>query len=384
MWNWLEKTPYSWGFMLRVLLKASLLFVLINVVFVLAQPLPLLGKKSVYGWLVPYRDRLPYGENPAAYNLSTNNLETMFATHALNRPKSSDEFRVMVIGDSATWGILLDNSDTTTGKLNALNLTMDDGRVVRAYNVGHPIMSVTKDLLLLEYAQQYQADLVVWLVTLESLPYSEQLKPPIVQNNAPRIRDLIARYALALDAQNSDLVDNTFLDNTFVGQRRPIADWLRLQLYGISWATTGIDQVYGDFTPRSNDFAESDFPNGLDAWYGFNSDTPFSTQDIALDVIRAGHTMMGDVPILLVNEPIFVADGENSDIRTNFWYPKWAYDRYRELLIAESATQEWQFLDVWNTIAPSEFTDSPVHLTPQGSQALAQAIADAMMNQVFN
>ena len=36
--------------------------------------------------------------------------------------------------------------------------------------------------------------------------------------------------------------DPTFWDRTLIGARRPLADLLRLQLYGVLWAATGIDQ----------------------------------------------------------------------------------------------------------------------------------------------
>ena len=97
--------------------------------------------------------------------------------------------------------------------------------------------------MLLDEAMQYQPDQIVWLVTLQSFPRDQQLYPPIVQNNAARVRDLIARYDLQLDPHDSRFVDPDFFGKTIIGQRRALADWLRLQLYGFSWAATGIDQV---------------------------------------------------------------------------------------------------------------------------------------------
>jgi hypothetical protein len=34
------------------------------------------------------------------------------------------------------------------------------------------------------------------------------------------------------------------LDRTLIGQRRNLADLIRLQIYGVLWAATGIDQYY--------------------------------------------------------------------------------------------------------------------------------------------
>ena len=92
----------------------------------------------------------------------------MLAAHELARPKAADEFRVLLIGDSGTWGWFLDNRDTLAGQLNALGMRSADGRRVVVYNLGYPVMSLTKDLLLLDLALEYDADLVLWPVTLQS------------------------------------------------------------------------------------------------------------------------------------------------------------------------------------------------------------------------
>jgi hypothetical protein len=103
---------------------------------------------------------------------------------------------------------------------------------VVAYNLGYPIMALSKDVLILEEALNYQPDLIVWPVTLESFPRLKQLFPSIVQNNAPRVRSLIDRYQLDLDPNDPRFVDPDFLGRTIVGQRRNLADWLRLQALG--------------------------------------------------------------------------------------------------------------------------------------------------------
>jgi hypothetical protein len=227
--------------------------------------------------------------------------------------------------------------------------------------------------MLMEYAvMRFQPDLIVWLVTLESLPDREQLDPPLLHHNAARVRDLIARYRLDLDPADPRLIDLSFLERTLVGQRRALADWWRLQAYGIAWANTGIDQLYPEYTPRRNDFDEDT------AWKGFDIGSEFDQSDLAFETLTAAHTLAGDnaVPLLLVNEPIYIADGENSDLRYNFWYPRWAYDRYRVLMDERGRENDWNYLDLWDSIASDQFTDSPVHLTPEGSQQLSNYIRD--------
>jgi hypothetical protein len=370
-WAWLTQYSYSWRFFIRVFVKAIILFVLANLIFALTDPLPVIGRVSIYNWLVPGRDRLPYWESNESYNLGLNSLEAMFSSHKVSLPKEQDEYRVIVVGDSSVWGILLNNSDTLTGNLNKAKIKIGDKRLV-AYNIGHPVMSITKDLMLLEYALQYQPDLIVWPVTLEAMPYPKQLDAPLAQNNPERIRSLINRFGLNLDVHDSRFVDLDFWGRTIVGQRRALADWWRLQLYGIDWATTGIDQVNGPYTPRSNDL-EADVN-----WHGFTEDKSFQAGDIALDVLKAGQKLAGQTPMIIINEPIFVANGKNSDVRYNFWYPKWAYDHYRDWMSQLAQTDHWNYVDVWDSIAPEEFTDSPVHLTPNGSRQLSILVSKAI------
>ncbi|MCA0453217.1 MAG: SGNH/GDSL hydrolase family protein [Chloroflexi bacterium] len=368
-WEWLTESRYTLLFVVRVFIKAIVLFIAANLIFAIVDPIPLIGQISIYNLFVPGRERLPYGESSAAYNLSLNSLEAMFSSHTVSRKKADNEFRVLVMGDSSVWGVLLDNLDTLTGKLNAASLDIR-GKQAEFYNLGHPIMSATKDLMLMDYGMRYQPDLIMWLVTLESLPYPKQIEAPLVQNNAARVQPLIERYQLQLDVNDARFVQRDFWGRTLVGQRRALADWWRLQLYGINWAATGIDQLYKDYEPRSNDL-DTDI-----SWQGFTEANELKENTLATDIIKAGTQVVGDIPLIIVNEPIFVADGVNSDLRYNFWYPKWAYDRYRAIMQELAAQNGWHYIDLWDAISPSEFTDSPVHLTPQGSAQLGTLLGD--------
>ena len=356
---------------MRVVVKALVLFFLLNILFALLNPMGWIGRVSIYNWLVPGRARLPYGENDAAYNLSTNNLEAMFASHVIAQPKPADEYRVVLIGDSATWGILLRPEETLAGVLNTEAYQLTDGRQVHTYNLGHPILSLTKDLLLLDEAMSHDPDMIIWLVTLQSFPPEKQTLPPLVQANTERIHKLSEQFGLVLADSVERPAEQDFLDRTIVGQRRELADWVRLQAFGMMWGITGLDQLYpDDYTQRRNDFDEDM------SWQ--NYDEP-ATLSLAVDVIAAGHARVGDVPLLLINEPIFIGDGENSDLRYNFWYPRWAYDAYREQLASEAEVNGWWYVDLWDVIESTEFTDSPVHLTPIGSRQLGQLVSELIV-----
>ncbi len=358
----------------RIILKAAILFVVLNLLFAVLRPLPFLGSISLYNTLFPGRERLPYGENPAeSYNLSLNNLPAMFASHTISQPKAADEFRVVLIGDSGTWGWFLENEETLAGQLNGMGLEMENGRNIKVYNLGYPIMSLSKDVLLLNEAMAHDPDLILWPVTLESFVPHKQLTHPLLQNNPAQMRQLIADNNLNLDPHDPQFVEPDFWQSTIIGQRRSLADLLRLQQLGISWGATSIDQAI----PAEIPLRKSDFDTNI-SWQGFDEPTELSTDDLAFDALSAGMTIAGDVPILLINEPIFVSDGENSDLHYDAWYPRWAYDQYRDLLTRQAAVNNWQFLDLWNAIPPEEFTDSPVHLTPDGTLIFANRLAQEL------
>ena len=75
---------------------------------------------------------------------------------------------------------------------------------------------------------------------------------------------------------------------------------------------------------------------------------------------------------------MYVSDGENSDARYNAFYPRWAYDQYREMLAETATTEGWKYVDLWDAIPPEEFTDTPVHLTPRGVGIVADLLAEIL------
>ena len=349
-----------------VLLKATLLFVLFNFVFILINKIPL-GKLSLYNSIFPGRQRFPFGETRESYNLSLFNLDAMFTSHILaGTQKTPAEYRVLLIGDSSVWGTLLTPEETLAGQLNAIRFQAC-GRTVQAYNLGYPTISLTKDLLILDQAKGYQPDMVIWLTTLEAFPNNKQLTSPIVANNAERVKELINKYQLSMNPNDQALVNASKWDQTFVSQRRAVADLLRLQIYGALWASTGIDQVY----PKNYERAQTD----LEADEDFHELTSLHDA-LALDVLDAGMTI---APLtLLVNEPMLISNGLNSDIRYNFFYPRWAYDDYRQILAEHVAARHWRYFDLWDLVSSDQFTNSAIHLTPAGETLLANKIASAI------
>ena len=367
----------DWRSIARIIIKAAILFAILNALFAACRPVEWLGEASLYNRLITGRQRLPYGEVPEKdYNLTLNNIPAMFAAHEWGRPKKDDEFRVLLIGDSGTWGWFLENDDTLAGQLNAMGLKSADGRRVVVYNLGYPVMSLTKDLLLLDEAlNRSQADLILWPVTLQSLARGRQLEHPLLHENAERVRALIDRYSLALDKADERFVTRSFIEESIVGRRRDLADLIRLQAWGFAWAATGKDQDIPEDIPLRKSDLEAD-----ERWLDIAKPRPLEADDLSMDVLIAGIRRANTTPIVIINEPIFISEGLNSDIRYNSFYPRWAYDEYRELMKALAEGEGWNYLDLWDAIPPEEFTDTPVHLTSNGSRLFAELISAAVFD----
>lgn len=351
-----------------VVIKGLVLFLVLNLIFA-AYGIGGVGKLSLYNFVFPGRLRLPFGENPSeAYNYSLNNLDAMFASHLISGvKKTADEYRIILIGDSSTWGILLKPEETLAGLLNAEGLSCN-GRPVRAYNLGYPTLSLTKDILILEQAMQFKPDLIIWPVTMEAFPLDKQLTSPLVATNFNYIKQISEKYDLQLGEINPGKPGSNIYEKSIIGQRRNLADLLRLQLFGGMWSATGIDQLY----PTDYERAQVNLDNN-ESFHDW-SPPELIKDKMAFDLLGAGEKITGDIPILLINEPILISNGENSAIRYNFYYPRWAYDQYRKMLAAYSLDHSWRYLDLWDIVPIGEFTNSAIHLTPLGETILAEQV----------
>jgi hypothetical protein len=356
-------------FLRNVMIKGVILFALFNLVWAALNPQGL-GSVSAYNLLFRGRERLPFGEDPGhAYNFSLYNLDAMFASLRLaGSPKPADEFRVLVVGDSATWGTLLRPEETLAGQLDALYLKSSDGRTIRAYNLGYPTLSLVKDLVLLDRAMKFEPDLILWPLTLESFPRGRQLESPIVANNPEVVTDLIQRFSLNLPLPNTSSI---YWSRTLIGQRRELADLLRLQLYGVPWSATGIDQVYPtEYEPAALDLE-------ADRAFGDWQTPSIPTDGLALDVLAAGVKIAGEVPVVVINEPMLVSEGANSDLRYNFYYPRWVYDQYRFELYHACTINGWTCLDLWDAVPQERFTNSAIHMDSLGVEMMLERIIES-------
>jgi hypothetical protein len=140
------------------------------------------------------------------------------------------------------------------------------------------------------------------------------------------------------------------------------------------WAATGIDQVYPADYPRAQIDLQADAT--------FHGKTDVSPQDMALDVLLAGNQGLNGTPLLVVNEPILVSTGKNSQVRYNFYYPRRAYDEYRQILSNAMLAGRIPYLDAWNLVPSREFTNSAIHIDQKGTARLAGAIQDELRGMI--
>lgn len=373
-----EVDAWSWTKISRVLIKTLVLFAIFNLVFAGCNLWPLIGKLSVYNSIVPGRKRLPYGSDPErSYNLTTSQLEVMIASHEISGdPISAGEYRVIILGDSSVWGFLLQPGETISAQIDADEYYTTDGRRVRAYNFGYPTMSLTKDLLLLWQSLEFEPDLIVWFFTLESFWRENQIEAPLVQYNPAVTRELMLAYQLDLDLDDPRFQPTTFWQRTIIGQRRELANTVRLQFYAGLWASTEIDR----YIPSPNDRNDREMPRDL-AFHGLQPDELREDQ-LAFDVLVAGVTLASEVPVLLINEPIFIQEGNGSTLHYNAHYPRWVYDAFREWLWRMSDSEGWTILDLWTWLPANLFADGGVHYDAEGASALASFLGEQIQSSI--
>lgn len=343
---------------LTLLLKTLLILVLLLGLWQLLQPLNGLNRISLYNVIFPGRERLPFGESPqTAYNFSIGSLDAAIASHKISGAGAKDPsaFRVITVGDSSSWGTLLRPEETLCGQLNGRMLS--DERTIECFNLAYPTLSLAKDYLILNRAVNFQPDLILWPMTLESFPADKQSDNELIRANST---EYLSLFPGAAAPEEADAISRSLW-----GERRQAADWLRLQLYGLMWAGTGIDQDYPDDYPAPQVDLEADA-----TYHGYDGALP--DEALSWDILEKGIQRAGAVPVLIINEPMLISSGENAEIHYNYYYPRQAYDSWHETLETRAEDEGWNFLDLWNVLENENFTNSAIHYNAAGAAQLAE------------
>lgn len=344
----------------RVLLKAMCLFVVINILYAVVSPQ--VSKISAYNSIFPGRTRLPFGTHGDPYSVTVDNVDIMFASHLISAPKQLNEYRVVLLGDSSVWGEGLGAHEVISEQWNELDARCGN-KIIRTYDLGYPHPSLMKDLVILDKAMDYKPDLVIWSVTLNTL--MSQRTNPFVEGNSGRVAQILKTYHLSFSGEeNFPQTKPGFYEKTLIGQRSNLARQIKLQMLGIIWTASGAD------TNRSGPEPLPDLNVNNDVLFHGMDSTKDLEHKLWIEAIQAGFDIVHQVPLLIVNEPIFISSGANASVRYNSLYPRWAYDQYRNIMTTKAQSAGWNYFDAWNVVAPQYFSDATLHLTASGEKAL--------------
>ena len=82
----------------------------------------------------------------------------------------------------------------------------------------------------------------------------------------------------------------------------------------------------------------------------------------------------GNTPVLLINEPMLISDGKNSEIRYNYYYPREGYDSWHAALTGRAEKNGWILLDLWDSLNIEDFTNSAIHYNAESADRLADRV----------
>lgn len=364
----------------RVLAKALLFFAAVNLLFTWLNP------PVEYLLLFRHTSRFPSVWEPALgaedesgtgfRRVMISELRLLFRSHEISsRPKTDDEYRVIFLGDSAGWGAYLRPDQTASALINRMNLRTCAGKKVMVYNLSYPFLSATKDLMILTEAMKYEPDMIVWSFSLIGFTAERQTIDFVTENPA-RLKSLVETYGLKPEIKVRPQTDS-FWDRTLVGRRRELNLALRLNLSEWMLRALGTDE------PRARDdrarVCRSKASDNLDFW-GFLP--PAALEDYAnLNGLQIASRLASNAQLVYVNEPICVQPGGRTGARYNVHYPRWAYDQYRTALNEMASQNDWVYVDLWDYLPASRFSNSIFHRMPEGEQRLAQKLAETILAQ---
>ncbi|MEP7289560.1 MAG: SGNH/GDSL hydrolase family protein [Chloroflexota bacterium] len=352
---------------MRVFAKAIALLLALNLVCIAAQidPIAALTRFNTW-WIVGHgRARLVY---PSDFQNGQLPIESLMGAHTLAyTTKANDEFRVLVLGESGIAGWGLPDQDTFSAQLTARNLKVHGKRLV-AYNLAYPSPNVARDILILDAALSYQPDLIIWFITpaaLDNAPSSIGTNSVFFDLNRDRLQRLTTTYALqAWFAARMDSVP-TWRSWTAIRGQDTLPVWLNTLLYPFIAPDLGQTNRHLNNEPIP---AKARYTSGQ---VGFD---PMPNETWRFLDMGKSMAQQVNAQLLLVNEPMLIGSGSNSDVNYNLQYERAFYEAYRQNLTAYAAEKSISFVDLWNVIPAASFTDTPLHANAAGYAALVDQI----------
>lgn len=359
----------------RIIVKALILFVLFDIFQAAVHLDRRVESLSIYRYLVPPLSRIDIMRDyptPVMWR-----LRPLLDAHQIALPKKPDEYRVAVLGDSGTFGMFTPSRQAIPGQMTALHAQLPGGTVV-AYNLAYQTPNTLKDVLLLHHLLGDHVDAVVWFVTLYDLAADQP--PParhfihiIIRVNADELPALCREYGI-----------NTWETRELL---RPLPEYRRSIIftgaryrdYFLLLARSFLDRFAGgdpteSFRPKRPWIGGEPLPAEPLFREVSPNDPPMPNS--RWTTLLAGVRMAKEknIPVLVVNEPMFIASGPHADHEYNSFYGKKIYDRYRAALARFCRENRLNCLDLWNAVPPGEMDDTPEHYTPAGNARIAAAV----------
>jgi hypothetical protein len=370
-------SPRQFG---RVLIKALVLLIVFDVAQIAVDFAGTLDRALLYRSFTPPTERLGLANQIGDPIWWT--LDPLLDAHQIALPKAPDEFRVIFLGDSATFCLYCRSNEAIPALFTQLGATLDGKRVV-GYNLAYPGSDWLKDILILKHALKYQPDAIVWLVTAKGAgdqPLPQEPEAHLVTRlNAAELPAVARQYALdTWETQRYADADAWYQRSIFTHGGR-YRDWL------ILLARSSHNVVLDPKRDLSQEYLLPGEPvtaKSVQAVAEINSTLPgYDTfPNRQWELLRAGQQMADEagVRLLVVNEPIYVANGPNTDVNYNSFYERNLYDRFRAALNDFARQHRLTYLDLWNLLPGDNFSNTSLHYNLDGNRRIAQKLFDAL------
>lgn len=372
-------SPRQFG---RVMIKAIVLLIICDALLIALRVPDAMDRWSIYRVFTPPTSRLGLAlqiGDPAWWT-----LDPLLEAHEIAQPKAPDEYRVIFLGDSATFCLYCPARESISQAFTDLGETID-GKQVRAYNLAYPGSDWLKDILILQHALKFEPDAIVWLVTAKGSGDQPLPQEPeahlITRINAAELPALASEYNLdTWETRRYANADAWYQQSLWTHGGR-LRDWLVLMARTLRSALIqpGKD-LTGDYLfPGPPVTSQS-----IRASAEINSSLP--GYDVMpnrqWELLRAGRQMAreANVLLLIVNEPIYVGSGENSDINYNSFYERGLYDRFRTALAEFVAQHDLPYLDLWNMLPPEDFSNTSLHYNAEGNRRVAGEVMKGLQS----
>jgi hypothetical protein len=241
--------------------------------------------------------------------------------------------------------------------------------------------------LILKHVLKYEPDAIVWLVTAKGSGDQPLPQEPeahlITRLNAAELPALARQYNLdTWETRRYADADAWYQQSIWASGGR-LRDWLVLMARTVRSA---LIQPGKDLT---QDFLFPGPPvtsQPINAVAEINSSLPGynALPNRQWELLRAGQQMAqaADVPLLIVNEPIYSGSGTNSDVNYNSFYERALYDRFRAALANFAQQHAMSYLDLWNSLPPENFSNTSLHYNAEGNRRVADEIMQAVQSAV--